>query len=234
MVPLEALRGVRGGQGERRVGAAQLGQAGAGVGDRRRRGRRRARGARPSRSRRQRSRRRSRWAPGRGRRALGLRVVAPHPAGRRDHPRGDRERGRRRSRRRDEAVHARVLQRQRHPVRPERDPAGQAGGHRRQQLPPGSRQHGASVPSSRATPPAGAAAGSVPAGAGARISRPGRAGTRPDRLREPLLVVLDEPDRAREDRAPGSGSYARGPPAAGRAASAASPRTRRTSASRQP
>ena len=39
------------------------------------------------------------------------------------------------------------------------------------------------------------------AASGARISRPDAAGPAPDRLGEPLVVVLDEPDRALDDRA---------------------------------
>ena len=65
-------------------------------------------------------------------------------------------------------------------------------------------------------------------------ARPADRGSRDDPLGEPFPVVLHEAARPGPPRAAGSGSWSRGPRAAARAATPASPSTRRTSARRQP
>ena len=203
MVELEALRRVGGGerQGARRGGAARPG--GRGRRRPRRRGRRRARCAPPRRSRRPRSRRRSRWAPGRGRRAVGSGV------GRR----GTRAAGARADARRtraatgsgdgDEAAAA---------TRPSTRGSSSGSGtpSARNAIPParqaataGSSSRRVRARTARLVPSRGQAASSRGSGSvgrrGGEDEPAARVGARPDRLGEPLPVVLDQADRALDD-----------------------------------
>ncbi len=209
MVPLEALGCVRGRQGQRRVGAAQRGQARPGIGDRLTQGRRRvaAPTAQPTSAAIELDR-----GPGR----LGS---APGGAGRgdarssagdvRDLGRpvdGERREPGRKSAGAGCSVSARPTRSstrgsssgQGDPVGTERHVGSQAGCHGRQELPPGAGQDRPARSVGRPAPEERVHRGRA-GGRGGQDEPPRRAGTGADLLREALPVVLHEADRAGED-----------------------------------